>query len=233
MNFQLKNINKNLNIAYDNLKNIIDKIKNLFNDCLIKKITDKKFDIQECNLCKSTEEIRRCLCKKNYCFKCVNKGEETECIKNCYLFNNNLNYITQIYNISKYPLPSNFEIKLHFDSVDWVRTGITFNKEIINDQKDFNCPQFDIYYMLEDMVEFYTLKDAWKNIFSNNNQSLNNGDDVTITFKNGELRYILNGQDLGNFIKIDLSNKKKIYLLIHARNEKTKCKIMYISEIFN
>ena len=66
MNFQLNNINKNLNIAYDNLKNIIDKIKNLFNDCLIKKITDKKFDIQECNLCKSTEEIRRCLCKKYY-----------------------------------------------------------------------------------------------------------------------------------------------------------------------
>ena len=53
-----------------------------------------------------------------------------------YLFNNDLAYTTQTYNISKFPLPTNFEVKLHFNSVDWVRTGITFNKDIIKDQYD-------------------------------------------------------------------------------------------------
>ena len=194
---------------------------------------DRTFYIQPCYLCKSIEEIRRCLCKKCYCLRCLDEGDEITCIKNCYLFNNNLNYTTQIYNISKYPLPINFEVKLHFNSVDWVRTGITFNKEIINDQNDVNCPQFDIYYILEDLVQFYTLKTGWKNCFRNDNRPLKNGDNVTITLKNGELRYAINDEDLGGFIKVDLCDKREIYLLVHSRSDKSKCQIMYISEIFN
>ena len=102
------------------------------------------YNLEKCCICKSNEDIRRCICKKIYCFSCLEKKENIDCLKNCYLFNNNLNYTTQIYNISKYPLPKNFEIKLYFSSVDWVRSGITFNKEIINDQLDANCPKYDI-----------------------------------------------------------------------------------------
>ena len=62
---------------------------------------------------------------------CLQLGKNEECIQKCYLFQNGLNYTNQIYNISKYPLPKNFEAKISFSSVDWVRTGITFNKDII------------------------------------------------------------------------------------------------------
>ena len=56
---------------------------------------------------------------------------------------------------------------------------------------------------------------------------------MTITLRNGELRYALNDDDLGAFIKVDLCDKREMYLLVHTRNEKSKCQIMYISEIFN
>ena len=62
---------------------------------------------------------------------------------------------------------------------------------------------------------------------------LKNGDNLTITLRNGELRYALNDDDLGAFIKVDLCDKREMYLLVHTRNEKSKCQIMYISEIFN
>ena len=76
----------------------------------------------------------------------MNEKKNNECLKTCYLFNNNLNYIDSIYNISKYPLPNNFEIKLEFTSVYWIRSGITLDKNIINLNKDENCPKYDIYF---------------------------------------------------------------------------------------
>ena len=62
---------------------------------------------------------------------------------------------------------------------------------------------------------------------------LKSGDNITIRFQNGELRYYLNGNDLGVRIKIDMSNKNEFYLLIHCRNNNTKAEIVYITEIFN
>ena len=56
---------------------------------------------------------------------------------------------------------------------------------------------------------------------------------MTITLKNGELRYAVNDNDLGSVIKIDISKKKEIYLLVHSRNPKSKAEIIYICEIFN
>ena len=207
--------------------------KNFFGEHLDNHCKDRTFYLQNCYICNSNEDIRRCICKKSICCRCLEDGEETDCVKTCYLFNNNLNYTTQTYNISKYPLPLNFEVKLHFSSVDWVRTGITFNKEIINDQTDVNCPQFDIYCILEDLIQFYTLKNGWKNSFRNDNRPLKNGDNVTITLRNGELRYMVNEDDLGGFIKVDMVDKKEVYLLVHIRNDKSKCEILYITEIFN
>ena len=207
--------------------------KNFFGEHLDNHFKDRTFYMQNCCICNSNEDIRRCICKRCYCYRCLEDGEETECFKTCYLFHNNLNTTTQTYNISKYPLPLNFEVKLHFSQVDWVRTGITFNKEIINDQTDLNCPQYDIYCILEDLIQFYTLKNGWKNSFRNDNRPLKNGDNVTITLKNGELRYAVNDEDLGGFIKVDMTDKKEVYLLVHIRNDKSKCQILYITEIFN
>ena len=207
--------------------------KNFFGEHLDNHCKDRTFYLQNCCICNSNEDIKRCICKRCYCYRCLEDGEETECFKTCYLFHNNLNTTTQTYNISKYPLPLNFEVKLHFSQVDWVRTGITFNKEIINDQTDLNCPQYDIYCILEDLIQFYTLKNGWKNSFRNDNRPLKNGDNVTITLKNGELRYAVNDEDLGGFIKVDMTDKKEVYLLVHIRNDKSKCQILYITEIFN
>ena len=47
------------------------------------------------------------------------------------------------------------------------------------------------------------------------------------------MRYAINNVDLVNFIKIDIANKKEIYLLIHIRNSKNKTQTIYICEIFN
>ena len=207
--------------------------QNFLEEHLEKHYKNRTFNIQPCCICNSNEEIRKCLCNKYYCYRCLDEGEDILCSKTCYLFHNNYNYTTQIYNISKYPLPRNFEVKLHFSSADWVRTGITFNKEIINDQSDVNCPQYDIYCILEDLVQFYTLKNGWKNCFRTDNQLLKSGDNITITMRNGEMRYAVNEEDLGGFVKVDLYDKKEMYLLVHTRNEKSKCQILYIAELFN
>lgn len=207
--------------------------KNFLEEHLNEHCKDRTFFIQNCYECGSNENIRRCLCKKCLCSICLEELKNYDCFKNCYLFNNDLNYTTDTYNISKFPLPRNFEVKLHFISADWVRTGITFEKEIIEDQTDLNCPNFDIYCVLEDLVQFYSLKNGWKNCFKNNDGGLKTGDYVTLIMKNGELRYLVNNEDLGGFIKVDLVNKKNMYLLVHSRNEKSKCEIIYIAEIFN
>ena len=80
--------------------------------------------------------------------------KNTECSKICYVFSSGHNTTSTIYNLSKFPLPKNSEIKLFFEEVSWVRSGITFSKEIANDQTDSNCPQFDVYCILEDFIIF-------------------------------------------------------------------------------
>ena len=195
---------------------------------------DNTFNISNCNICDSNEDLRRCICKKCFCMNCLILKKNVDCIKKCYLFHTGLNYTNnQIYNISKYPLPKNFQAKISFSSVDWVRTGITFNKDIILDQIDVNCPKFDIYCILEDLTQFYTLKKEWKNCFKKGGRGLKAGDNITITLINGEMRYAVNDVDLGSFVKIDMNNKKEMYLFIHTRNSKSKAQILYITEILN
>ena len=48
---------------------------------------------------------------------------------------------------------------------------------------------------------------------------MKNGDNVTITLKNGELRYAINDEDLGGFIKVDLCDKREIYLLVQVQRK--------------
>ena len=56
---------------------------------------------------------------------------------------------------------------------------------------------------------------------------------MTISLKNGEMRFYVNDFDLGSTIKINMINKKEMYLFVHCRNEKSRAEIIYISEIFN
>ena len=75
------------------------------------------------------------------------------------MFQNGINTTNNIYNISKFTLPKNFEAKILFNSVDWVRSGITFNKDIIKEQNDINYPKLDISFMI-----FYILFFIYKSI---------------------------------------------------------------------
>jgi hypothetical protein len=205
----------------------------LFEAHLDEHYREKTFNILNCYICESSDNLRRCLCKKSICYKCLMNLKNTDCLQSCYVFNTGYKYTSLVYNVSKYPLPKNFEVKLYFVSVDWVRTGISFSKEIINDQNDANCPQYDVYCILEDLVQFYTKNNGWKNCFSKGTKNLKAGDYMTISLRNGELRFAINDVDLGSVIKIDMSKKKECYLLIHTRNPKSKAEIVYISEIFN
>lgn len=194
---------------------------------------EKTFNIVNCFKCESSENLRRCVCRKSLCVKCLLSGKNTDCVKSCYLYHTGLKYTSLVYNISKYPLPKNFEVKLLFTAVDWIRCGISFNKEVIEDQTDVNCPQYDVYCILEDLVQFYTKNSGWKNCFTKGQRPLKAGDYMTITLWNGELRYAVNEIDLGSVIKIDMTKKKEIYLFLHTRNNKSRAEITYVSEIFN
>ena len=68
--------------------------------------------------------------------------------------------------MSKYPLPKYSEIKLYFDEVNWIRCGIIFFSDISNSQIDSNCRQFDIYCILEDLMQLYSMNAGWKTCFN-------------------------------------------------------------------
>lgn len=207
--------------------------KSFFEEHLSNHNKNKTFSIENCSKCGSCECPRRCICKKPFCLKCIKIAKNVDCLKTCYLFHTGLKTTSTIYNISKYPLPLNFEVKLLFTSVDWIRTGITFDRKIVDEQVDMNCPPFALYGILEDLVQFYTQNSGWKNCFSKDKRPLKPGDYMTIILKNGEMKFLVNEFDLGNIIKIDMINKEEMYLFIHCRNEKSRAEIIYINEIFN
>lgn len=207
--------------------------RSFFEDHLYEHYINKTFSIENCSKCDSNENLRRCICKKPLCYKCLRTAKNIECLKSCYLFHTGLKTTNTVYNISKFPLPLNFEAKILFTSVDWIRTGITFDKHVIDDQVDMNCPSFDIYCILEDLVQFYSMDSGWKNCFPKDRRPLKPGDYMTISLKNGEMRFYVNDFDLGSTIKINMINKKEMYLFVHCRNEKSRAEIIYISEIFN
>ena len=204
-----------------------------FENHLLNHQSKKTYYIKNCSFCGSSENIRRCLCKKCMCLPCIEEGGSEGQHKDCYVFSTGLNTTSKVYNISKFPLPRNFEVKILFQSVGWIRTGITFNKNIAEYEDDANCPSCDIYCILEDLKQFYTNKNKWRYLFKNKENTLQAGDIMVMRFKNGELRYSVNGIDLGNVVKINLVNKGDFYLFIQCRTEKSKAKIEYITEIFN
>lgn len=82
-------------------------------------------------------------------------------------------------------------------------------------------------------MQFYTINSGWINSFRRNDRRLHDGDTMTISLKNEELRYAVNDIDLGGMIKVDMTNKKELYLFVHTRNNKSKVEILYICELLN
>jgi hypothetical protein len=189
------------------------------------------FFMSPCSLCNSNTNIRRCLCKQCFCENCIKECNNTKCAKSCYVFNNDMRKTSSIYNISKHPLPLNFEALIYYASVDWVRTGITFDKNIINFQSDENCPLFDVYCILEDLKQFYSQRTGWEGIFNKQVKPLKAGDYMKIILKNGKMKFVVNNIIIGS-VKIDMINKKEMYLFVHCRNDNSSAEIVYITEIF-
>ena len=202
-----------------------------------KLLKSKNNDLMQkiCSICKSKSHLKRCFCNKILCNNCLLNNKDELCQKEYYLFNNNLNKLNSLYNISKYPLPKNFEAKIHFSEVNFVRIGITFDSKIANEKQDINSPNYKVYYLLQDMNTFFSYNEnKWIKYFGGNN-ILKNEDDLTIILKNGELRYLLNGKDLGKSYIINDNDldKEDMYLLIHRRNKYSQCELKYIYEIIN
>ena len=197
---KIKKINSALQPDYSQINIRFGPNENQINDFIQTIRNFGQILLTQCSICYSVNNLRKCLCKKIFCLNCLNEKKNIDCQKTCYLFNNNLNYNNQIYNISKYPLPNNFEIKLYFSAVDWIRSGITFDEKIKNCKSDDNSPKFDVYYVLEGLNQFYNLSDTWRH-FNGIGRKLQSGDNMIITLIDGKMNYTINGTQL-DFIAI-------------------------------
>ena len=188
-----------------------------------------------CSICGNSEMIKKCICCKYFCEKCISDKKNTQCLKECYLLNNNLNKLTTYYHISKHPLPKNFEAKIHINEVDMLRIGISFDTDIINEKNGcVDSPKYRIYYKSQGPRKFYSYESGWKSVF-NADRGFQKGDDVIMRLKNGEISYLINDEDIGRRfkMKIDEINNNKFYLLIHRREDTSQCEIKYICELID
>ena len=189
--------------------------------------------IKFCSLCGSQKDFHICICHELICVNCLEENKVNS-HKECYSFTTGLNVTTKMYNVSKKPLPRNFECKITFLSVAWIRVGITFDPKIAEYSEDKNIPPFDIYCILEDLKQFCR-EGQFKWLSNKRDLPLRKGDNMIMRFKNGELRYYINGEVLSDIIKIPVDNKGEFYLFIQCREdihkEKSKAKIDYITEI--
>ena len=125
---------KELKEEMEKIKEILakyEKNQNFYNE-------NKQNNKELCLCCGNEKCLNKCICGKLFCNKCISNNKNIQCIRNCYLFDNNLNKMTSHYQISKFPLPKNFKAKIHFikvDSFEAVRVGITFDSNIINEKR--------------------------------------------------------------------------------------------------
>ena len=236
-----KEINDIRNILYEFQKNNNNNNDNNNTNDIKLKAKNKKvtYNIQNkdffCAICKSISNLKRCLCQECICYNCILNNKSEKCLKECFLFNNNTNKLSSFYNISKYPLPQNFEAKIHFTDVDLIRIGITFDPNIIRETIDDNCPNYKIYYIHKDMRVFYDYhQKKWFRYFNGKN-ILKKGDDLTVILKDGKLGYLLNGKVIGEPYVVNNNdlNGENMYLLIHRRNANSQCELKYIYEIID
>ena len=237
----LRNNNITNNKEIKELKDEIKSIKDLISQNYIVKInltsTDnptKKDNEKECLYCGIKKDLKKCICNKYYCDKCISNNKNINCQKNCFIFNNNLNTLTAYYQISKFPLPKNFEAKIHFNKVDLIRFGITFDPNIIKETNyDMDDPKYNIYYLGQTMSSFYAYEKGWLIKYFKSDRELKNGDDLILKVKDGKLNYLLNGNSIGDpyILNKDIIDNKNMFLLIHRRNDKSECQLKYIYEL--
>ena len=126
INFQLKNINKMLSLAYDDLKKNIEKIKNLLNESLTNNEIKKPFILSQINdneikIKIGTQKIDKTLdlkYSKSFLIDNINiKNIGNKSFKNLYLIKDNMNssreinFLTDSKIIDKFELSLNGELK--------------------------------------------------------------------------------------------------------------------------
>lgn len=223
----------------EEIKELKQEIKNI-KDILLKYEINKKIDNEtkqnnrkKCLYCGREDNLKKCICcQKIICNICILNNKNIQCQKECFLFDNNSNILTSYYHISKYPLPKNFESKIHFKKVAMIRAGITFDPSIIKEKKyNLDSPNYNIYYKNQNSKSFYTNNKGWFEYFKLD-KGFKEEDDLIITVKDGKLGYLLNGSSMGDSYPIEKEdvNKKDMYLLIHRRNMNSQCELKYIYE---
>ena len=236
----LRNENNNNNKEIKELKEEIKIIKEMIIKINIKNNGKQKLENKNnknekaCLYCGSQNNLKKCICGKYFCEYCISNNKNIQCKKECFLFNNNLNTLTSLYQISKFPLPKNFKQKFILLKCIWF-DGITFDSNIINEKDDHNSPKYNIYNKYEGRSDFYTYKKGWISNYFKLDKGIKEGDDLIIKLKEGKLYYLCNGESIGDSYSLDLDeiNNKNMYLLIHRRNTSSECKLEYIYELID
>ena len=218
----------------DEVKYIKDILsKNNIYDIINKEDNQNNNKLKLCLYCGCLKDLKKCFCGKYYCFKCISNNKNIKCKKNCYLFDNGLNRITAYYQISKFPLPKNFEAKIKYTQIsrsENIRIGITFDSNIINEKnKDLDEPPYNIYYKGK---RFYTYEKGWSDHFKSE-ITIKEGDDLIIKVKDGNMSYFHNDVSLGDPYPINNCNNKEMHLLIHKRKDNLNCQLLYIYELID
>jgi hypothetical protein len=206
-----------LNIKYIN--------NSLFHKCYLKYR-------KVCSLCNTHVNLRICLCLKIFCQNCLDKELNKSCHEDCYILSSETTHATNNYNISKHFLPNNFELKINYSHVHWIRTGITFDQKILKlGSEDLNKVNYDVYYILEDLLQFYTFADGWYNLESQDDiLPLNNNDYLTVRMNNGIMLFKHNEIQLSH--KIEVNDKmRKCNLFLHNRKCKSSARVIYILDL--
>lgn len=182
----------------------------------------------ECAFCQTGKNLNKCLCKKIICDKCIELQKNKSCLKSCYIFENGSNCTSTVYNVSKLPLPKNSTIKLYFEKVKYVRAGITFGKEIMFNPKDESDPNYDVYFIAEELWHLYDKNKGWQDI-SKDRYRLQDGDFMTIIYTPKKLEFFINETPLGKVNISESHKKKEPYLLVHCNNEPSQSKVVIMS----
>ena len=96
---------------------------------IINNANNKFTNSKVCFSCGRSKDLRICVCCNNLiCKICIINNKNVICQKECFLLNNNRNTLTSYFHISKFPLPKNFEAKIHYTKVGMIRVGIFLTK---------------------------------------------------------------------------------------------------------
>jgi hypothetical protein len=208
-------------------KHKIKHLKNQKNSTILKAFLSLR---NTCKYCSEVCDLRKCLCGINFCLECIKtKPRDPKCIQECYIFMDDNNSTKQIFNLSKHKMPKNFEATIRYNEISWARFGICYDVSIKECQIDSNDPKYNVYYILEDLKQFYDKKNWWKTYSTTETEGLNKGDYLTIIFKNGKIRFLRNYVDIGFDYEISFADQSyEPYLLVHTRNEKSEAEIIYM-----